>query len=93
MSKYCRRSQIESTKHKYYSFNGVRLRTNHSIGVVESFSTKDDNDSIFTNSLEHIQNKLIGHLSKNIFKNYFLPSSISAIGTQMIGEWRLEREM
>ena len=48
---------------------------------------------MFTNPLEYIQNKLIGHLSKNIFKNYFFPSSISAIGTQMIGEWRLGREM
>ena len=86
MSKYYRRSQIESTKHKYYSFNGVQLRTNHSIGVAGSFSTKDDNGSIFTNPLEHIQNKLIGYLSKNIFKNYFLPSSISAMGTQIIGE-------
>ena len=44
---------------------------------------------MFTNSLEHIQNKLIGYLSKNIFKNYFLPSSISAIGTQIIEEWQL----
>ena len=48
---------------------------------------------MFTNSLEHIQNKLIGHLSKDTFKNYFLPSPISAIGTQMTGEWRLGREM
>ena len=84
---------MESTKHKYHFFNGVWLRTNHSIGVAESFSTKDDNGSIFTNPLEHIQNKLIGYLSKNIFKNYFLPSPISAIGTQMIGEWQLGREM
>ena len=86
MSKCYRRSQIEFTKYKYHFFNGVRLRTNHSIGVVESFSIKDDNDSIFINSLEHIQNKLISHLSKNIFKNYFLPSPISAIGTQIIEE-------
>ena len=77
---------MESTKHKYYSFNGVRLRTNHSIDVAGSFSTKDDDSSMFTNSLEHIQNKLISHLSKNTFKNYFLPSPISAIGTQIIGE-------
>ena len=80
---------MEFTKYKYYSFNDIRLRTNYSIGVAESFSTKDDNDSIFTNPLEHIQNKLINHLSKNIFKNYFLLSPISAIGTQIIGEWRL----
>ena len=93
MSEYYRRSQIESTKHKYHFFNSVRLRTNHSIGVAESFFTKDDNDSIFTNPLKHIQNKLISHLSKNIFKNYFLLSSISAIGTQITGEWRLGREI
>ena len=72
---------MESTKHKYYFFNGVRLRTNYSIDVAESFSTKDDNDSIFTNPLKHIQNKLISYLSKNTFKNYFLLSPISAIGT------------
>ena len=77
---------MEFTKHKYHSFNGVRLRTNHSIGVAGSFSTKDDNDPMFTNPLEHIQNKLINYLSKNIFKNYFLPSPISAIGTQIIEE-------
>ena len=84
---------MESTKHKYHSFNGVRLRTNHSIGVAGSFSTKDDDGPMFINPLEHIQNKLIGHLSKDIFKNYFLPSPISAMGTQMTGEWRLGREM
>ena len=84
---------MESTKHKYHSFNGVRLRTNHSIGVAGSFSTKDDDGPMFTNPLEHIQNKLIGHLSKDTFKNYFLPSPISAMGTQMTGEWRLGREM
>ena len=54
MSKYCRQSQIEFTKYKYYSFSGVRLRTNYSIDIVESFSTKDNNSSIFTNSLEYI---------------------------------------
>ena len=86
MSECYRRSQIESTKHKYHSFNGVQLRTNHSIDVAESFSTKDDDSPIFTNPLEHIQNKLISHLSKNTFKNYFLPSPISAIETQMTGE-------
>ena len=84
---------MEFTKYKYHFFNGVRLRTNHSIDVAGSFSTKDDNGSMFTNSLEHIQNKLIGYLSKNTFKNYFFPSSISAIGTQIIEEWRLGREM
>ena len=84
---------MESTKHKYHFFNSVRLRTNHSIGVAESFSTKDDNGSMFTNPLKHIQNKLISHLSKNIFKNYFLLSPISAMGTQITGEWRLGREI
>ena len=72
---------MEFTKHKYHFFNSVRLRTNHSIDIAESFSIKDDNGSMFTNSLKYIQNKLISHLSKNIFKNYFLLSSISAIGT------------
>ena len=72
---------MKSTKYKYYSFNSVRLRTNHSINIAESFFTKDNNSSIFTNPLEHIQNKLINHLNKNIFKNYFLLSPISAIGT------------
>ena len=81
MSEYCRRSQIKFTKYKYHFFSGVQLRTNHFIDIVESFSTKDDDDPIFTNPLEYIQNKLISHLSKNTFKNYFLPSSISAIGT------------
>ena len=81
MSKYCRRSQIEFIEYKYYSFSGIRLRTNYSIDIAGSFSTKDNDGSIFTNSLEYIQNKLIDHLSKNIFKNYFFPSSISAIGT------------
>ena len=84
---------MESTKHKYHFFNGVRLRTNHSIGVAESFFTKDDNGPMFTNSLKHIQNKLISHLSKNTFKNYFLLSPISAMGTQITGEWRLGREI
>ena len=81
MSECCRRSQIESTKHKYHFFNDVRLRTNYSIGVAGSFSTKDDDGSIFTNPLEYIQNKLIGYLSKDIFKNYFLSSPISVMGT------------
>ena len=45
---------MKSTKHKYHFFNGIRLRTNYSIGVAGSFSTKDDNDSMFINSLEHI---------------------------------------
>ena len=70
---------MEFTKYKYYFFNSVRLRTNYSIDVVGSFSTKDDNNLIFINSLKYIQNKLISHLSKNTFKNYFLLSSISAI--------------
>ena len=81
MSKYYRRSQIESIEYKYYFFSDIRLRTNYSIDIVESFSIKDDDDSIFTNSLEYIQNKLIGYLSKDIFKNYFFLSSINAIET------------